>query len=259
MTNENGEGSTEITFGTGSITGFPKWVQQWRWLSHNAPVKPSPFHPPLFLGPPHLCKRNVTSARSCPRTALPASCFSRPGAGDFYEDRFCIAESLCSQAGCAQGILQLELPGLPSESEYADSQLCKPSLILCSGLRIVSDVKENPEFSTEVRFIGSVEQSARVLGLAHCCECSNASAHPKHLSHVVLQCPKSKLRPPLLPPPPSMASWASASRLQPDWWDMARQIYTFTGSVNGAELQHFGRHVSAKLPGSVSSFALHRV
>ena len=60
-----------------------------------------------------------------------------------------------------------------------------PSLILCSGLRIVSDVKENPEFSTEVRFIGSVEQSARVLGLAHCCECSNASAHPKHLSHVV--------------------------------------------------------------------------
>lgn len=47
--NENGEGSTEITFGTGSITGTA-WHSHWRLE------------------------------------------------GDFYEDKFCIADSLCAKA-----------------------------------------------------------------------------------------------------------------------------------------------------------------
>ena len=110
VTNENGEGSTEITFGTGSITGWSKSKSKricFKWLQVQKNLK---------------LKFWMTMAKA---KIHDLSSDIGPPSGDFYEDKFCIADSLCSKA----------------RSKFQE--------IGCVGHAF-----------REVRFIGSVEQSA---------------------------------------------------------------------------------------------------
>ena len=63
--------------------------------------------------------------------------------GDFYEDRFCIAESLCSQAGSPAELLTVWVRCV----DFTPDNPLPLSVLSCS--------------SSQIRFIGSVEQSAR--------------------------------------------------------------------------------------------------